>query len=161
MRWLIISHLIKIRTVCHSILIFWLRPLLGTMVLTRFKDGRDHFRNLGVKGLKHLLQQQQTTFYFHIFWEKIRFGILCESSAHSPERPNLFFFFFFIYFFFIYLFFFIIIIIIIIIQLTISIKYMYRQNICYISICGKLTNVRLKSSTNDPFACVTYMFIIL
>ena len=33
---------------------------------------------------------------------------------------------------------------------------MYRQNICYISICGKLTNVRLKSSTNDPFACVTY-----
>ena len=56
---------------------------------------------------------------------------------------------------------FIIIIIIIIIQLTISIKYMYRQNICYISICGKLTNVRLKSSTNDPFACVTYMFMIL
>ena len=47
------------------------------------------------------------------------------------------------------------------IQLTISIKYMYRQNICYISICGKLTNVRLESSTNDPSACVTYMFIIL
>ena len=44
---------------------------------------------------------------------------------------------------------------------TDNLKYMYRQNICYISICGKLTNVRLESSTNDPFACVTYMFIIL
>ena len=26
-------------------------PVLGTMVLTRFKDGRVHFRNSGMRGL--------------------------------------------------------------------------------------------------------------
>ena len=32
-------------------LMFWLRPLFETMILTRFKDGRDRFRNSGVKWL--------------------------------------------------------------------------------------------------------------
>ena len=31
---------------------FRLRPLFGTMVLTRFKDGRVHFRDTGLKVLK-------------------------------------------------------------------------------------------------------------
>ena len=31
---------------------FWLRSLFGTMVLTRFKDGRVHFRNSGMTRLK-------------------------------------------------------------------------------------------------------------
>ena len=30
---------------------FWLGPLSGTMVLTRFKDGSVYLRNLGMKGL--------------------------------------------------------------------------------------------------------------
>ena len=31
---------------------FWLRPLFRTMVRIRFKDGRVHFRNSGMKGLE-------------------------------------------------------------------------------------------------------------
>ena len=52
MRQLIMSRLIRIYTVCHSCFDFWVRgSLFGTMVLTRFKDGRADFRNLGMKGL--------------------------------------------------------------------------------------------------------------
>ena len=36
--------LIKSYTVCHSVMILT-DTLFGTMVLTRFKDGRVHFRN--------------------------------------------------------------------------------------------------------------------
>ena len=42
------SRLIRIYTVCHSVLIdFGLRSLFVSMVLTRFIDGRVHFRNSG------------------------------------------------------------------------------------------------------------------
>ena len=50
MRWLIMICLIRNYTVCHFILIFWMRPLIGTIVLTRIKDERVHFRNSGMKG---------------------------------------------------------------------------------------------------------------
>ena len=43
----LMSGLIKIHTVCYFD--FCLRHLYGTMVLTRFKDGRVHLRNSGMK----------------------------------------------------------------------------------------------------------------
>ena len=48
---LVMSCLIWIYTVCHSVIDFWLKPLFATMGVSRFRDGRVHVRNLGVKGL--------------------------------------------------------------------------------------------------------------
>ena len=45
------SHLIRIYTVCHSVIDIGLNPLFATMDVSRFKAGRVHFRNLGVKVL--------------------------------------------------------------------------------------------------------------
>ena len=45
------SRLIWIYTVCHSVCAFWQRPLFATVGVPKFKDGRAHFRNSGMKGL--------------------------------------------------------------------------------------------------------------
>ena len=52
------SRLIRIYTVCHSVIYFRLKPLSVSVNVSKFKDGRVHCRNLGVKkfrdGLKGL-----------------------------------------------------------------------------------------------------------
>ena len=58
LRQLVMSWLIRIYTVCHSIIDFWLKPLFATMSLSKFRDGRIHVRNLGNKGL----------YMSHIYW---------------------------------------------------------------------------------------------
>ena len=40
------AHIIKIYTVCHSVIDFF-----ATMVVSKFRDGRVHVRNSGVEGL--------------------------------------------------------------------------------------------------------------
>ena len=48
MRRLVTSRLIRIYTVCHSVIDFFLlKPLFATMDESNFKDGRVHFRNSG------------------------------------------------------------------------------------------------------------------
>ena len=51
MRRLVTSRLIGIYTVCHSVFVFYLIPLFAAMDMSKFKDGRVIFRNLGMKGL--------------------------------------------------------------------------------------------------------------
>ena len=45
------SPLIRIYTVCHSVFHFRLQALFASVDMSKFKDGRVHFRNSGVKGL--------------------------------------------------------------------------------------------------------------
>ena len=79
MRRLIGSRLIWIYTVCHSVWDFWLMSLFTTMDVSKIKDWRIHWRNLGVKGLNCiryfcLLERFQTTCQNHacqmtgVFW---------------------------------------------------------------------------------------------
>ena len=46
------SRLIWIYTVSNSVTELQLKHLFATMDVSKFRDGRVHFRNLGVKGLK-------------------------------------------------------------------------------------------------------------
>ena len=50
----VMSRLIRIYTVCHSIIDFWMKTLFATMDVSKFRDRREHFRNSEVKGLTHL-----------------------------------------------------------------------------------------------------------
>ena len=45
MRWLIMSCLIRINTVCHSLFDFSLKPLFAAVDMLKFKNGRLHFRH--------------------------------------------------------------------------------------------------------------------
>ena len=45
------SRLIRIYTICHSVFDFRLKPLFASMDVTKFKDGKVHVRNSGVKEL--------------------------------------------------------------------------------------------------------------
>ena len=45
-------RLIRIYTVYQSVFDFELKPLFARMEMSKSKDGRVHFRNTGVKGLK-------------------------------------------------------------------------------------------------------------
>ena len=50
MRRLMMSRLIRIYTVWHSVFQFRLKLVFSTMDRSKFKNGRDDFRNSGVKG---------------------------------------------------------------------------------------------------------------
>ena len=52
MRWFITSCFIKIYTVWHSVSDFRLKPLFASVDKSKFKNGRFHFWNSGMKGLK-------------------------------------------------------------------------------------------------------------
>ena len=71
MRRLIMSHLIKIYTVFHSVLKFDWDLQLKQWFCTRFKDGRLHFRKSGINGL---MQKQ---------------NIPCHSSEESETLRGL------------------------------------------------------------------------
>ena len=45
MRWLVTSRLIRIYTFCLSVTDFWLNHLFATMDVSKFRNGRVHFRN--------------------------------------------------------------------------------------------------------------------
>ena len=45
------NRLFRIYTVCHSVFDFRLKPLFASVNMSKFKDGRVHFRNFGMKGL--------------------------------------------------------------------------------------------------------------
>ena len=49
---LLMSHLIRSYTVCHSVFDFTLKPLFASVDMSKFKDGRMHFRNSGMKRLR-------------------------------------------------------------------------------------------------------------
>ena len=72
MRRLIMSRLISTYTVCHSVSLFTLKHLFPTIELSKFKIGRVHFRNSGVK-------------VFIIYWLAFLFSV--------PMRPSLAFWF--------------------------------------------------------------------
>ena len=59
MRRLVTSRLIRIYTVCNSVIDFWLKPLLATMGVSKFRDGRIPFRNSRLKELKCSLHYQE------------------------------------------------------------------------------------------------------
>ena len=50
MKWLIMSHFIRIYTVCHTVYDHWLTPYLQGMDVSKFKDGTARFRNPVMKG---------------------------------------------------------------------------------------------------------------
>ena len=43
---------IRIYTVCHFVIYFWLKPQFATTAVSKFWDGRVHVRNLGMQGLR-------------------------------------------------------------------------------------------------------------
>ena len=45
------AHKHRIYTVRHSVFDFRLKLLFAAMDMSKFKDGKVHFRNLGMKGL--------------------------------------------------------------------------------------------------------------
>ena len=49
--WLVMSHLIRIYTEYHSVFEFRLKSIFASVDISKFKDGRVHFRKLGMKGL--------------------------------------------------------------------------------------------------------------
>ena len=57
---LITSRLIRIHAVSHSLIDFWLKLLAATMDFSKFRDERVHFRNPGMKELKHQLNRYNT-----------------------------------------------------------------------------------------------------
>ena len=67
---------------------FLLKPLFGTMVLIRFKGGKDHFKNPAMKGLTNSLCQ-----LWHLIYNKIK----CIDRAYfmrvravlSLSKPNI------------------------------------------------------------------------
>ena len=77
------ERLIRIHAVSNSVLIFWRRPLFGTMILTRFKDGRDNFRNTGMKGLTSFLIDNMV-FTINI-WLPRHFTILSYNLNNSTS----------------------------------------------------------------------------
>ena len=48
------SHLIRIYTVCHSVFDFRLKPLFASVDMAKFRDGRVHLKNSGMKGLNNV-----------------------------------------------------------------------------------------------------------
>ena len=54
MRRLRIGSFIRIYTICHSGLDFRLKPLFAVVSTSKFKDGRVHFRDSGMKELNKL-----------------------------------------------------------------------------------------------------------
>ena len=59
---------------------FWMGPLSGTMVLTRFIDGRVYFRNAGMKGLN--LTTENTGMAMKVLFTSIT---VFSLSAGTPQ----------------------------------------------------------------------------
>ena len=85
MRWLILSHLIRIYTVCLSVFDFRLKPLFATIYVSKFTDGRVHVRNLGVKGLV-------TKYFVHIIVYKSNSNCSVHTFVYKLFKtgPKLF-----------------------------------------------------------------------
>ena len=62
MRRLVSSRLIRICTVCHSVFEISLKPLFALVDKSKFQDGRVHFRNSDMKGLRQILLNQNQIF---------------------------------------------------------------------------------------------------
>ena len=95
MRRLIMSRLIWIYTVCHSVFYFLLIPLFATMDTSKFKDGRVQFTNTRVKRLS--LQK----------WRLLPDCTDSQAASHgfvilkvpvTTAADNILFYFFFILF---------------------------------------------------------------
>ena len=97
MRWLITNSLIRIYTVSDSVLDFTLKSLFEAVDMSKFKDGRVHLRNSGVKGLIHLkdfaaILQRETTFAYRKLpqyfqnWKISSQILYFKSSTHWEGR---------------------------------------------------------------------------
>ena len=70
------SRLIRIYTVCHSNVIFWLASLFASVRVSKFEEGIFHFRNSGMKGLNSTVLI--TSIYnlkeclFYILWTRFK-----------------------------------------------------------------------------------------
>ena len=82
MRRLITGRHIRICSVCHSAFQFRLKPLFASVKKSKFKNGRVHFRNSGIKGLINIVEyivEQRTRrlswysiFFFFFFFRILR-----------------------------------------------------------------------------------------
>ena len=73
------SLLIRIYTVCHSVIDFLLKPLFATMDVSKFRDGRVYFRKSEVKGLnKYLYSEIVLLLFLHVM------GTLFTVSIETP-----------------------------------------------------------------------------
>ena len=83
MRWLVMSHLIRIYTVCHSyqdlhccysVIDFWLKLLFATMDMSKFRERRVYCRNSGAKELTNCT-----------FVKKLRYSCALVGQYKSTE----------------------------------------------------------------------------
>ena len=98
MRRLIMSHLIKIYTVFHSVLKFDWDLQLKQWFCTRFKDGRLHFRKSGINGLMqkqiipcHSSEESETLRGLNTFSGKATVKVVChpsEKGSTLKEKKN-------------------------------------------------------------------------
>ena len=83
------SHLIWIYTIWDSVLDFKLKPLLNSMDMSKFKNGRVHFRNSGMKGLT--VRASNLSISRHL--KKIFHNFLSQIGWHFMWKSLLIFFF--------------------------------------------------------------------
>ena len=50
---ILVTRLIRIYTVCHSVFDLRLKPLFASVNMSKFKDGKFHLRDSGMKALMH------------------------------------------------------------------------------------------------------------
>ena len=84
MRWLI-RAISSGSTVCHSVFDFTVKPLFKTVVRSKFKDGRVHFRNSGMKGLNLIF----FSFFVYISGYNDMKSALSEYLKHFAENGKV------------------------------------------------------------------------
>ena len=99
MRRLLTSHLIRIYTVCYSVIDLWLKLLFTTMNVSKFKDGRVDCRNSEMKGLMTFtpdLDELEISMCLKYLSSRYSFDtetvLWCKQAGN---RSRFFFFFFF------------------------------------------------------------------
>ena len=82
MACIIMSSFIRIYMVCHSTYHFNLKPLFSSVDKSKFKDGRVHFRNSGMKGLKACLRYE----YFSDVWNnRSQWSMILVNFKYKPH----------------------------------------------------------------------------
>ena len=80
------ARLIKIYTVCHSVFDIRLKPLFASVNMSRFKDGRVHFRNLGMQGLIFSFFMFSLLSDGPVFPEFISYQLICLETSKTITR---------------------------------------------------------------------------